>query len=368
MERWRSLDVDWLTYAETAIYRPVLMRAVSEGLVPDTVTFCTFAKPSLAMSYFSDPDKEIDLDFCKHRGIPVYRIISGGGSAYGDSGYFLAFLHLSRNNPKLPPSAENMFEKILTGLAQGLSEAFTITCRFRPLNDIEAKCDDGIWRKIGPTSCFYEEKAIQLASGLQVKAPNLELISGAIRAAPEKFIDKETKSVRERITYLEKVVGRSIDIQEVKRVYIDSIERLFQVALNPGQLTEKERIYYGTMKQEYTSEEFFMERSERKFGKVPADVIRKMIQFKIPEGPFVRVVTYVKKERIKHLLISGNLHASPLRPTSPIHEIEKALEDQPIDVELFKKEIEAILNCPNFDLARLSPELLADKIYECATQ
>lgn len=31
MEKWRFLEIDWLTYAETAIYRPVLMRARSEG-------------------------------------------------------------------------------------------------------------------------------------------------------------------------------------------------------------------------------------------------------------------------------------------------------------------------------------------------
>jgi len=368
MEEWRSVDVDWLTYAETAIYRPVLMRAVSEGIVPDTVTFCKFPKPSLAMNYFSDPDKEIDFDFCRERGISVCRVISSGGSVLGDTGYFFVFLHLRRNNPKLPPNAEKMFEKTLTGIAEGLSATFNIHCRFRPLNDIETKCDDGIWRKIGPSSCFYEEKGIQMASGLQVKAPNLELISGAIRPAPEKFMDKETKSVRERITYLEKAAKKAIDLEEVRRVYIDSIERGFQVALIPGKLTEKENAYYNEMEREYTSEEFLMERSERKFGKVPADFVRKMIQFKVPQGPFVRIVTYVKEDRIKHLLISGNLYASPLRPTSPIHEIEKALEDQPIDMALFKKEIEGILNRPHFNLAGLSPELLSGKIHECATQ
>jgi len=93
-----------------------------------------------------------------------------------------------------------------------------------------------------------------------------------------------------------------------------------------------------------------------------------MIQFKVPQGPFVRIATYVKEDRIKHLLISGNLYASPLRPTSPIHEIEKALEDQPIDMALFKKEIEGILSRPHFNLAGLSPELLSGKIHECATQ
>jgi hypothetical protein len=181
-------------------------------------------------------------------------------------------------------------------------------------------------------------------------------------------MDKETKSVRDRITYLENAAKKAIDLEEVRRVYIDSIETGFQVRLTPGKLTEKENAYYNEMEREYTSEEFLMERSERKFGKLPADFLRNMIQFKVPQGPFVRIVTYVKEDRIKNLLVSGNLYASPLRPTSPIHEIEKALEDQPVNLDLFKKTIQGILNRPNFNLAGLSPEFLAGKIYECATQ
>jgi hypothetical protein len=57
-----------------------------------------------------------------------------------------------------------------------------------------------------------------------------------------------------------------------------------------------------------------------------------------------------------------------LRPTSPIHEIEKALKGQVIDEELFESKIAEILNRPNFNFAKVSAEFLASKIYQCATQ
>lgn len=155
MEKWRFLEVDWLSYAETAIYRPVLMRAVSEGIVPETVSFCTFPVPSLVLNFLNDPEKEIDLAFCRMKGIPVYRIVSSGGPIFGDTGYVFCFLHLKRSNPKAPSDASGMFEKTLTGIAAGISEHFGVECRFRPLNDIEVRCNDGIWRKIGPSSCVY---------------------------------------------------------------------------------------------------------------------------------------------------------------------------------------------------------------------
>ena len=368
MEKWRFLEVDWITYAETAIYRPVLMRAVSEGVVPDTVSFCTFPKPSLVLNFFNDPEKEINLDFCKERGIPVYRVIASGGPIFGDTGYIFTFLHIRRDNPKVPADAPRMFEKTLTGVAAGIFEYFNIECRFRPLNDLEVKSDDGIWRKIGPSSCFYEEKAIQMGSGVQIKEPDIDLITGAICAPPEKFADKQAKSIRERVTYLEKVVGRSIDLQEIKKIYREQIEKVFEVELYSGELTEKEKTYYSEMEREYTSDDFFMERSESKFGAIPSDVTRKTIQFKVPQGPFVRIVTLTKEDRIMDILISGTIHASPLRPTSPIHEIEKALRDQHISERVFQSRIEEILIRPDFNFTKVSPEFLANKIYECASQ
>ncbi len=357
-----------MTYAETAIYRPVLMRARSEGIVPDTVSFCTFPRPSMITTFFNDPEKDIDLHFCRERKITVFRTIASGGPIFGDTGYIFTFLHLARDNPKVPLNAEKMFEKTLTGIASGISEFFNVECRFRPLNDVELKCGDGIWRKIGPSSCFYEEKAIQMGSGIQVKMPDVELIASAITPPAQKFEDKQASSIQERITYLEKVVGRPIDLSEVRKLYIRQIEKTFEVKLDPGELTEKEKGYYQEMEREYTSEEFFMERSERRFGEIPSDVVRRMIQFKVPEGPLVRIVTLVKENKLWDLLISGAIHASPLRPTSPIHEIEKALKGQAIDEKLFEAKIAEILNRPNFNFAKVPAELLASKIYECATQ
>ena len=366
MEKWRFLEVDWLSYAETAIYRPVLMRAVGEETVWETVSFCTFPVPSLVLNFFNDPQKEIDLEFCRKNKIPVYRVISSGGPIFGDTGYIFTFLHLKRANPKVPPDAPKMFEKTLTGIAGGISDHFGIECRFRPLNDVEVKCSDGLWRKIGPSSCVYEEKAIQMGSGIQVKEPDADLIASAITPPPEKFVDKEAKSIQERITYLEKVVGKEIDLSEIRDIYVDRIEKVFQVKLDPGVLTDREKEYYVEMEREYTNDDYFMERSEERFGDIPSDVTRKSIQFKVPGGPFIRIIVLKKDDRIKDMIISGAIHASPLRPTTPIHEIEKALIGELIDKELFQSEIERVMESQGFHIAKVSPEFLAQKIYECA--
>nr|HID58687.1 lipoate--protein ligase family protein [Desulfobacterales bacterium] len=368
MDVWRFLEIDWLTYAETAIYRPVLIRAVSEGIVPDTISFFRFKRPSIALNYFNDPEKEINLALCKEKNIPVFRVLSGGGPAFGDTGYVITFMDIARKNSKLPPDPPRMMEMVLTRMAAGISERFDVECRFKPLNDIEIRCHDGVWRKVGPSSCIYEEKAVKMASAIQVKEPDVDLIASLIVAHPEKFADKQVDSIQERITCLEKIVGRTINFDEIRDAYKSEIEELFEVEIVRGEFSDTERTYYNEMRSLFTSYEYFMERSEKKFGPIPSDVVRKTVQFKISEGPFIRIISFTRGDTIWEVLISGTIHASPLRPTSPIHEIEKSLRGQPIDQKLFESKIAEVLSRPNFTLTKVRPEFLAKKIYECAIQ
>jgi hypothetical protein len=226
-----------------------------------------------------------------------------------------------------------------------------------------------MWRKVGPASCIYDERAIQMGSGLQVQKPDVDLMAKVIPAPPEKFADKESKSVQERVTYLENVVEREIPLEEVRNIYVEAIEKTFQVKLESGELSAFEKRLFEEMKDRYTSTEFFMERSEgRRFNAISQFASRKATQFKIPGGPFIRIVLLVDKNIIMKGMISGSIHASPLTPTSPIHEIEKALENHRVDESAIESTVRGILNRPGFVISGVSSEILARRIYQCACQ
>ena len=366
METWRFLNVDWLTYAETAIYRAVLLRTISEGISPTTVSFLSFKNPSVVLNYFNDPEKDIDLELCKKKAMPVCRVLSGGGPILGDSGYIVTFLDILKRHPSVPSGPVEMMENVLKAIAGEISEHFDIECRFRPLNDIEIKSSDGVWRKIGPSSCLYEENVVKMGSAMQVKKTDVDLIAAAIPAPPEKFADKDVKSVQERVTSLETVVGRSIDLKEMRDLYRTVFENLFDVELVPGELTDLEKRLYSEMEGECTADEYFMERSEKNLGEIPPGVIKKRMQFKVPNGPFIRIILCVQENKIWKILISGTIHASPLKPSSPVHEIEKALKGRPLDKGLIESKISEVLSRPGFSFAMVSPQLLAEKILECS--
>ena len=288
------------------------MQCISNGSSPQTVSFCKFPSSSLVLNYFNDPEKDIDLAYCKELGIRVCRVMASGGPVFGDTGYIFTFLHLRRENPKVPPHAAAMFEKTLSGIAQKISSVFRVESRYRPLNDLEVRCNDGKWRKVGPSSCFYDDKAIQMGSGLQVKKPDVDLMARVIPTPPEKWIDKEAKTVQERVTYLEEITKSTIDLDCVKTAYKEAIEEIFEVRLEVGEMSPLETQVYAQMEERYTNDQFFMERSEKvKLGLPPLGVTRRSIQFKVPGGPFMRIVLFVHDGVILDALITGGIHASP---------------------------------------------------------
>jgi len=364
-QRWRFLEVDWLTYAQTAVFRPTLLKAVSEGIVPDTLSFCSFPRPSVILNFFNDPDKDIDLKFCRQRDIPVYRVISSGGPIFGDTGYIFAFIHATRGSHGIPSTVEGMFTKTLSGIAHGLSERFDIEVRFRPLNDLEARDTDGVWRKIGPSSCFYDNQAIQMGSGIQIHRPDLDLMASIITPPPEKFRDKQAKSIQERVTCLDNIVGRKVEIREVKQVYVTQMEKTFGVELSQGDLCQQELDYFKKFEDEYTSEDFLMDRSEKRLDPLPDGIQRRQLVYKISCGPLIRIICFIKGRIIWRIIITGSIHASPLRPSSPVHEIENALMETPIDRKAILDKLIRVMERPNHEMPGGVPEELAEKIELC---
>lgn len=364
-QRWRFLEVDWLTYARTAVFRPTLLKAVSERIVPDTLSFCSFPRPSVILNFFNDPDKDIDLKFCRQRDIPVYRVISSGGPIFGDTGYIFAFIHAARGSHGIPSTVEGMFAKTLSGIALGLSECFDIEVRFRPLNDLEARDTDGVWRKIGPSSCFYDNQAIQMGSGIQIHRPDLDLMASIITPPPEKFRDKQAKSIQERVTCLDSIVGRKVEIQEVKQVYVTQMEKTFGVELSQGELCLQELEYFKKFEEEYTSEDFLMDRSEKRLDPLPLGIQRRQLHYKISGGPLIRIICFIKGSRIWRIIITGSIHASPLRPSSPVHEIENALKETPIDRKAILDRLVRVMQRPDYEMPGVVPEELAEKIELC---
>ncbi len=332
MERtWRLLDFHTDSYAEsTMALSPALAKARKEGLVPDTVAIFSFRWPSVVMGYYISPDFDVDLDFCSRHEIAVKRIPTQG-LIFGHHGYILAGLYVNRRF--LPEEMAEAFRKVDEGIAGRIEKEWGLRARHRPLNDLEIEIG-GKWKKIGPHSLSFDGEIAVERVGLTITPMPMDLVEGALVPPPEKFADKEAKSISERVGSLEEGMGRPVSLSEAKGMMIRALEETFGVSLKPGEITESEREFQRSFSRMYDNDEWFFQKSTGiRFSQLPPGARVSQFVYKVSGGPMIRVNLGIHEDRICEILFTGNMQ--PSRREMP-EEIEQALRNAParqVDVE-----------------------------------
>jgi lipoate-protein ligase A len=332
---WRLLDLPTDSYAEsTMALSPALMRARKEGLVPDTVAVFSFRRPSVVMGYYISPDFDVDIKFCRDNDIVVKRIPTQG-LIFGHQGYILMGLYVHRQF--LPADMGEAFRKLNEGVARGIEREWSLHARHRPLNDLEIEVG-GKWKKVGPHSLAFEGEIAVQRVGLTITPMPMDLVQKALIPPPEKFADKEAKSIAERVGSLEEGLGRPVSIAETKAMAIRALEETFEVILEPGEIMEAEKEFRQSYHRMHDNDEWFFQKStRRRFAQLPPGAKVSQFVYKVSGGPIFRVNLSVLEDRILDILITGNM--MPSRREIP-EEIEQALRSAPAK----EAEIEKIIH------------------------
>lgn len=318
-QEWRFLDLKLSSYARASLYLPTVLNLRERDKIPNTFAFISFEKPAVCLFYYNDPDREIDLDFCRDHGVEVARRDTGGAPYWMDPGTLLFVLCFDKRDvPGFPETLPEGYRFLIEASAHSLSRHFPIQAVFRPLNDLEVQ-----GRKIAGHTLTFSGNACRWGGGPQVLRPRMDLMSRALRPPPEKFADKEAKTVEARVTNLEDLLGYPPSFAEVKKAYITGLENLWGVVFRPGELSAEEKAMMAEREKKDFSEEWIMAMSEkRKFGPVPEGVHRGEHAVKVPQGPLIRAVVFTDGEKIFNLSLSGSIHCLPV---SIVEEMETSL-------------------------------------------
>ena len=144
----RVIDTGLAAGAYNIAFDQALIDLHRAGTIPDTLRFLRFT-PSALIGRHQILAHEIDIEFCRARGIAIARRITGGGALYLD-GDQLGWELVCRRKRFGALSLAAVGERICTAAAVGLT-TLGVPVRFRPRNDLEV---DG--RKIGGTGGFYD--------------------------------------------------------------------------------------------------------------------------------------------------------------------------------------------------------------------
>jgi lipoate-protein ligase A len=342
------------------------MSEVNEGHSPSTVVCVSFLRPSIINPFYSDPLKDINYNLGKELGVEISRgPASGGAATYTDTSSVGFLGYLNRKDPKVPPRNELVVMKWIHAVANAVSTHYKVPCRYRPLNDGEIWDSEALmWKKFMPGGIFGLQNCTQVTTAVQVKRPDIELMMKVMTPPREKFDDKLAKSIAERAIWLEKVTGREIDIAELKRVGVKALQQTFDVKLVPGGLTERESKLMDEYRKKYSTEEWFFNRSERKFGAIPEGVLRTEIIRKISGGPLLRVTLVQEKGLIRDILFTGSMHAAPV---DCFIKLEDSLKGVAIDEGKIREKVREMYNS-GVQTPMITEDILVGTIMEAARQ
>ena len=94
-------------------------------------------RPFVCLGFSQEPERELDLDFCRSAGLPVFRREAGGGSVLLDSRQIFFQVVLKRDHALVCPDRGVFYRRLLEPAVQAYRR-IGIKARFRPINDISS--------------------------------------------------------------------------------------------------------------------------------------------------------------------------------------------------------------------------------------
>jgi lipoate-protein ligase A len=224
---------------------------------------------------------------------------------------------------------------MLTLIADVFSKVYSTPVVYRPLNDLEIR-----GRKIGGYGSFTVGDARTFYGFFQAKVPDYEVMEKVLLTPPEKVADKITKTAIERAAYLEEDIGKEVPWETIKEAVCKGFEEHFNMKLVPGELTDYEKELIERDWSEISSEEWILANTdERRLGPMPPGAKRCENVAKVSGGPALRIVAYIKDNKIQNISITGSIHCDP---PPMIWWMEDALRGVPIDESIIRAKIEEV--------------------------
>lgn len=229
-----------------------ILKLNAEGKSPNTVRFWRWKPSAISIGCFQSLEREVDLAVAKKYGVDVVRRITGGGAVFHDHGGELTYSVVCRQGDVSDDIIES-YRLICGGLVNGF-ERLGLQAEFRPVNDVQAN-----GKKISGSAQTRRWGSV-LQHGTVLISPDVRRMFELLKVSPEKISDKFIASVFERVTTVERELGRRPSFDEVREAMIKGFEKSFSVRLSDGELTAGELELANELKPKYSSEEWLRKR------------------------------------------------------------------------------------------------------------
>lgn len=347
MEDWRLIDLGLAEPLVAQAFYEAVAEALHRGLVGNTLILVQPSSPYVCIGYHQDLEREIDLDYCLRRGLPVIRRSQGGGATYLDSNQVF-YQVVARDSPAVPRNIEEMFRRLLMVTVEAYRR-LGVEASFKPLNDVVVG-----ERKISGNGAGLHE-SVSILVGNMILDLDYEAMASVLRVPDEKFRDKVAKSMRDWVTSLKRELGHAPPTEEVKRAYTEAFQEVLGARLLRGSPTEEEwRIFRDEVRPRHTSRDWLYMEAPRPAGgravKIAGDV--KVVEVDHKARKLIRVRAEVKGGRILGISIRGDFFAAP---KEAISRLEEALEGLELEIEPITTAVEGFFRDREVQITGVEP-------------
>jgi len=277
-------------------------------------------KPFVSIGYFQDAGLEVDLDYCRREGLPVFRREVGGGTVYLDRNQIFYHVIWNRDNPRFPKKISEVYQYLSVPPIETYGE-FGIKTEFREVNDIitrEGRKIAGLGGSdIGESMVFVGSVILDF---------DYDRMTKAIKVPDEKFRDKVFKTMKENVTTMKRELGILPPRREIVRVLKEKFEKVLG-RLEPVELDEEIVRKMTELARWFNSPEFLY----KKTPKIPRGVkIKEGIEILYgmykAKGGLIRTAQEVERKTLKDIVITGDFTLYPKESLTVLEEGLKGME------------------------------------------
>lgn len=201
----------------------------------ENIGFLWIPDKSINMGYSQLIEKELNLERCKELGYPVTRRTSGGGMAFASENSQVQYGFIGNlEDPQVPVDMIESFRKICNIMIHAM-EKYDLEGVFKPINDV--LCNG---KKISG-SAHKRGNQVLMQQGTLLVDFNIKEMLLCCNIPLEKISDKGIKSVGERLTDLNRELGRKVPLEDVNKAMRYGFEKTFNVDLIGAEMTGEEK-------------------------------------------------------------------------------------------------------------------------------
>ncbi len=222
------------------------------GEIPPTLRLYMWDPSAVTIGYFQRIRDTVNLEYAYERNIPVIRRITGGGTVYHDSKGEITYSIVTSIRGRLVDVQES-YRIICNGIVYALRK-LGLEAVFKPVNDILLN-----GRKVSGSAQTRRRKTL-LQHGTLMVSTDLDELARLIRVPREKLASHKVTSIKERVTTVSMMLGRTISPEDMIPYLIEG----FQEALGARLVEEKpgsgETRLAKTLSEKYRSREWNFKR------------------------------------------------------------------------------------------------------------